>query len=195
MRYNVTASVLSGLSTTISGGTGAFSALKLAGTGLAGGVLASSITGAIGLISTVTGIASTIATSRDQINQKIDTYQHQSSNVNGSSDLSVFEAYGQNKLLRIDYNMPEEIKTPVLDYFRKFGYHTDEYAIPNFSTRVYSDFVVCEPVFKASYIDSDFLDDITEKCKAGLRVFHYHDDGIYYDTTFSFENWETSLND
>lgn len=188
--FAIGGTVLSGFGTGLSSTVGTLagaSVAKIAATAVPGfGVAAGLLSvGALGV-----SITSSVMKARDAIDAKIDAYTHQASRVNGSSDLSIFKAYGDNKLLRAEYDPDDEFLTPILDYFRLYGYATDEYGVPNLNTRYYSDFAVFEPDFASTSIDTDYLDDIKARCQAGLRVFHYHNG---YDILMSYENWETGF--
>ena len=185
--FSTVGTLLSGVSTGIGSTASAVAAGSIAK--LAAGPIGW-VTGAVGAASAIWGGVSSIVKTRDSINAKMDAYTHQASQVNGTSDLSIFKAYGDNKLLKVVYDPPEELLTPILDYFRLFGYSTDEYAVPDLSTRHYSDYIMMEPDFAEDSIDSDYLDDIKARCQAGLRVYHYHDG---YDLDCLYENWEEDL--
>lgn len=186
--FSAASTLLGGLSTGIGATASTFAAgtmAKLAAAGPLGWASA-----AVGAASTAVGFVSSLVKNRDSINQKIDSYTHQASSVNGTSDLSIFKTYGKNKLLRFEYNMPAYLNDSILNYFRLYGYSTDKYQIPDFTTRYWSNYVVMEPDFEANYVDSDYMDDIKARCQAGLRVYHWHDK---YDLNNTLENWETSL--
>lgn len=185
--FSIAGTLLSGLSTGVSTTASVVAAGSIAK--LATGPIGWA-TAAVGAVSTIVAFSSSIVKARDSINAKIDAYTHQASRVNGTSDLSIFKAYGDNKLLKVEYDPPEELLTPILNYFRLFGYSTDEYAVPDFNTRYYSDFIIMEPDFAEDSIDSDYLDDFKARCTAGLRIYHYHDG---YDLDCNYENWEVSL--
>lgn len=162
-----------------------------AGKGSAFGLAGAIAGGAIGLVSTAIGIAQTNANARDAINGKIDQYTHQASNVNGTSDVSIFDVYGKNKLLYMTYSPREEFKNAIYDYFRYYGYACDEYGdIKQMYTRVYSDYFVVEPVFEDALIWSPYKDDIGARLKLGIRVYHYQNG---YDFQLAYENWEKTI--
>ena len=185
--FAIGGTILSGLGTGFSSTVGTIAGASVASLAVPGLGIASGILSAGALAVSVT---SSVMKARDAINAKIDAYTHQASRVNGSSDLSIFKAYGDNKLLRAEYDPDDEFLTPILNYFRLYGYATDEYGVPDLNTRYYSDFAVFEPDFASTSIDTDYLDDIKARCQAGLRVFHYHHG---YDILMSYENWETGL--
>ena len=161
--------------------------------GGAWGVAGAIAGGVIGLVSTVIGISQTNANARDTINAKIDQYTHQASNVNGTSDVSIFDIYGKNKLLYVTYSPREEFKNAIYDYFRYYGYACDEYGdIKQMYTRVYSDYFVVEPVFEDALLWTPYKDDISARLKLGIRVYHYKNG---YDFKLAYENWEKAIYD
>lgn len=183
--FSTASSIIGGVSTTASSvGT----IMALASSTTMGGPIGWAV-GLAGAASTLVSFASTLAKTRDSINQKIDSYAHQASSVNGSSDISVFKEYSGNKLLRIEYQAPDELLTPILEYFRKFGYATDEYGYLDINTRYYSDFIQAELDLEGNYnVDTDYVDDFKSRFKSGLRIYHLHDGT--YDFTMQYENWE-----
>ena len=192
--FNVGGAVARGL-----GGTLSTAASIAAGVGLAAGKVSAlgmpgAIAGAtVGAITGIINVAQTMANSRDAINSKIDQYTHQASNVNGTSDVSIFDVYGKNKLLYMTYSPREEFKNAIYDYFRYYGYACDEYGdIKQMYTRVYSDYFVVEPVFEDALIWSPYKDDIGARLKLGIRVYHYKNG---YDFRLAYENWEKAIYD
>lgn len=187
MKWSVASALTGGASTTIN----SIASLKAIGQGSVSWI-GKSLAG-VGVVSTVLSVASTLSKAKDAINLKIDTYTHQASSVNGSSDVSVFTEYSGNKLLKIKYEAPDELLTPILDYFRLYGYATDEYgkltsAVIN--SRYYHDFVQAEIDVTGCTIDSEYLDDFKERFASGLRIYHWHDG---YDLDMNKENWEYDL--
>ena len=171
--------------------------------GAGGSTLSSAATAAFGLhkagfgvfTGLATGILNTVTTiisANDQINAKIDQYTHQSSNINGASDLSIFKKYGKNKLIDIVYQPVDELRKSIADYFSLYGYSTDIYAKP-VCTRYWWDYFVVDADFGSDRVWTEFADDIKNRMSAGFNIFHYHD-GVYM-TLRERENWETKLVD
>lgn len=165
--FNIAGAAVRGLGGTLSTAASVAGGIGLAiGKGAAVGGGALGLTGAIaggviGLVSTAVGISQTNANARDTINAKIDQYTHQASNVNGTSDVSIFDIYGKNKLLYVTYSPREEFKNAIYDYFRYYGYACDEYGdIKQMYTRVYSDYFVVEPVFEDALLWTPYKDEI-----------------------------------
>lgn len=185
--YNVASSVVSGVGSIAT--TAASLAFGSAAAGASAGVGA--VIGAVvGTAMAVISISKTCATAYDSINSKIDQYTHQASSVSGTSDVSLFNVYSGNKLLRVNYEPVDYVKSLLWNYFRLYGYSDDSYEIPTF-TRRYVDYFKLEPVFQGDMIWNEFLDDIKQRMQVGFRVFHYVDSA--YDLLFEKENWETSL--
>lgn len=197
--FNIAGAAVRGLGGTLStassiaGGIGLAIGKGAAVGGGAFGVAGAIAGGVIGLVSTAVGISQTNANARDTINAKIDQYTHQASNVNGTSDVSIFDIYGKNKLLYVTYSPREEFKNAIYDYFRYYGYACDEYGdIKQMYTRVYSDYFVVEPVFEDALLWTPYKDDISARLKLGIRVYHYKNG---YDFKLAYENWEKAIYD
>ena len=77
------------------------------------------------------------------------------------------------------------------DLFYYYGYARGYYGIPNFTSRLYFNFVQCEANFAGLTIPRAFRDDITAKLADGITDFHYVDGG--YELTQTKENYEAAL--
>ena len=156
--------------------------------------MAGAIVGAVaGAVVAGVSIARSAKTSWDAMNNKIDQYTHQASNNRGTSDVSIFDVYGKNKLLYMTYEPREEFKNSLYDYFRYYGYACDEYGdIKQMYSRVYSDYFVVSPVFQDALLWNPFKEDIEDRLKIGIRVYHYKNG---YDFQLTYENWEKEIYD
>lgn len=193
--FNVASAVAGGLGSMASTAASmAFAGNAIAGGAAAGlssgGIVGAAIGAAVGILTASISLAKSCTTAWDSINAKLDSYRHQASSVSGTSDLSLFNIYSGNKLLRITYEPRDEIKQMLFDYFRLYGYADDSYGIPK-CTRRWVDYFKCEPVFSRDFLWDEFKDDIKQRMQLGYRVFHLVDGG--YDLAFEKENWETSL--
>ena len=189
---SVASTVVGGIGSTIT--TGASLAFALGSTSFAtsGPILGA----AVGIIGMGIAIGSSLAKANDQINSKIDQYTHQSSSVQASNDLSIFKKYGKNKLLQVEYQPVKELRDSIGRYFHLYGYSCDEYGVPNWNTRIWSEYYVMEPDFFMSYVGKDYEDDISARMKAGFRLLHrvnLSDRSGVYDFDSEYENFERSL--
>ena len=198
--YSIASTAIGGLGAAASTGASlAFalgSAFKGGSSGSAFGVAGAIIGGTIGLVSAGIAVGSSIQKANDQINSKIDQYTHQSSSIQASNDLSIFKKYGKNKLLQVEYQPTKELRDSIGRYFHLYGYSCDEYGIPNWNTRIWSDYYVMEPDFFMSYIEKDYEADISTRMQSGFRLLHrvnLSDRSGVYDFDSEYENFERSL--
>ena len=193
--YSIASTVVGGIGSTVS--TGASLAFAITGAGAAsGGIIGAAIGGTIGLVSTIIATSSSIDKANNQISSKIDQYTHQSSSIQASNDLSIFKKYGKNKLLQVEYQPTKELRDSIGRYFHLYGYSCDEYGIPNWNTRIWSDYYVKEPDFFMSYIEKDYEADISSRMQSGFRLLHrvnLSDRSGVYDFDSEYENFERSL--
>ena len=198
--YSIASTAIGGLGAAASTGASlAFalgSAFKGGSSGSAFGVAGAIIGGTIGLVSAGIAVGSSIQKANDQIQSKIDQYTHQSSSIQASNDLSIFKKYGKNKLLQVEYQPTKELRDSIGRYFHLYGYSCDEYGIPNWNTRIWSEYYVMEPDFFMSYIEKDYEADISTRMQSGFRLLHrvnLSDRSGVYDFDSEYENFERSL--
>lgn len=194
--FSIASTVAGGIGSTAQ--TSASLAFAIAGakigslTGLAG----AGIGAGVGLVTSAIATASSIYKANDQINSKIDQYTHQASSVSASNDLSIFRKYGKNKLLQVEYQPTKELRDSIGRYFHLYGYSCDEYGVPNWNTRIWSEYYVMEPDFLMSYIEKDYEEDISTRMQSGFRLLHrvnLSDRSGVYDFDSEYENFERSL--
>ena len=194
--YAVASSVFGGLGTAASTSASLAFALKGAFSGAGFGTAGAIIGGTIGLISAGIAVGATVSKAQDTINSKIDQYTHQSSKISASNDLSIFRKYGKNKLLQVEYEPTKELQNSIGRFFHLYGYACDEYGVPNWNTRIWSDYFVIEPQWWQTHTIESYLSDITARMQAGFRVLHrvnLSDQPFHYDFDSRYENWERSL--
>lgn len=196
MAFSVVSTAVGGVGSAVSTGASLAFALAGAGVGAAAGPIGAMVGAGIGLASTLIATSSSIFKANDQINAKMDQYKHQASSVQASNDLSVFKKYGKNKLLQVEYQPTKELRNSIGRYFHLYGYSCDEYGIPNWKTRIWSDYFVIEPQWWQTHALQQYLADITARMQAGFRVLHrvnLSDQPFHYDFDSRYENWERSL--
>lgn len=196
MAFSVVSTAVGGVGSAVSTGASLAFALAGAGVGAAAGPIGAMVGAGIGLASTLIATSASIFKANDQINAKMDQYKHQASSVQASNDLSVFKRYGKNKLLQVEYQPTKELRNSIGRYFHLYGYSCDEYGVPNWKTRVWSDYFVIEPQWWQTHTMESYLADITARMQAGFRVLHrvnLTDEPFHYDFDSRYENWERSL--
>lgn len=172
----------------VGAGVSAFTGALTGGTGavLAAGLFSSAVV-------KIGNAINTTATNEQNVQRQITDAKAQATNVSGVDDLNLLDYYAGNKLHRMIYTVSENMKKKLNDLFYYFGYAVQNYGVPNFDSRLWFNFVQCEPVFtwiEAAY--SNYIDDISNRFKMGVTVFH-HDANGKYNLEQTKENWEVSL--
>ena len=194
--FSIASTAVGGLGSTAQTSASLAFAISGAKIGSLTGLAGAGIGAGVGLVTSVIATASSIYKANDQINSKIDQYTHQASSVSASNDLSVFRKYGKNKLLQVEYQPTKELRDSIGRYFHLYGYSCDEYGVPNWNTRIWSEYYVMEPDFWMSYIEKDYEDDISTRMQSGFRLLHrvnLSDRSGAYDFESEYENFERSL--
>ena len=174
------------------------------GVGLTAGILsliAGSKTLGAGLIaSSVLSIANSVNTTltlENNMEQKIAQLRNQGASVYGADDVDLMTSYNMNnKLWRAKYEVSPRMKKALADLFFYTGYIDDVTEVPNTNTRVWFNFLQCEPHFtKTQYISDECLEELIKKFKGGVTYLHMNT--INNERTWNFErnkeNWERIL--
>lgn len=177
-----------------------------AGLQLGGGILSLLSSTATGGFSAAAGISLTTSAINTLVNTKLNEQQQranlerklndlamQSATVKGSNDIDLLTFYNQNRLHLVKYSPSVEDTKLLSDMFYYSGYSTDEYSIPNLNSRLWFNYIQCEPEFDEMAIApySKYLDDIKERYRKGVTVYHKVADN--YDLNQTKENWEKSI--
>lgn len=112
--------------------------------------------------------------------------------ISGSAPTDLMDEQS-GQLEHYTYTLRDEVKQPILDLFYYNGYAHPVKGIPNFTSRIWFNFVQCDPKFK-NISDKPFypyIDDITERLRIGVTVFHEHNGA--YDLDQEKENYESWL--
>ena len=178
-------------------GTGISFAGSAAGFGVTaftGGVSAAAgISLAQSAISSLVSTVNSVVSAEDAINQKLEAAKNNPASVSSTEDLNLLSYYNGNRLIKYTESVSDRVKRAVYNLFRLTGYGCDDYQIPNFASRLYYNFVQCDPdIEESSWTGSkQFLDDIKARFKAGVTVFHRVNNS--YDFEQDKENFETWL--
>lgn len=168
-----------------------------------GSLLASSVTGGLSITTAISSGTSTVNSltnilfnktqAERDLAQKINELKDSPSSVAGADDLDLLNYYNGNSLQVSSYTLSEDIQNATYNLLRLTGYADNTYGIPEFHTRIWYNFLQCEPVFDAKgiYYDSIILDDFKARCKVGITIFHHLDDN--WDFAQDMENFETWL--
>lgn len=167
---------------------------SIAGTIASGGSLAPALAAsAVSMASVIGKVAISEKQANESIDQKLKTISNQKSSVAGADDLDLLNYYSDNALWLKTYRPRQKIMDMLDDLFYFFGYTTNEYGVPDLHTRVWFDYIVCEPDFfqNVTMVWQDYQSDISERFKEGVTIFHRV--GSDMDLNQKKENWERFL--
>lgn len=160
------------------------------------GFLSSTVSGAASSIDSVASVLALKESQENSMKQKLAQLQMQSASVAGTDDIDLMSWYSDNRLHLMRYDLPEHAQNPVYNMFDLLGYKIDKYEVPNVDSRIWYNFIQCEPVFKKQGVEKYkqmWLEDLRAKYKAGITV--YHNRGGRYNFEQLYENWETWITD
>lgn len=173
------------------------SMLSIAG-GAASGFMVAQAPGAIAgaVIGAMAGIANSITSTVKTIDaqqQKEWEMQYSSTNISGNNDRNLFNWYSDGHLWCIEKKPSDAMYDMLYQLFSRGGYACNDTGVPKFNTRLLWNFIQCTPAFDGTAINiyQNYLDDIIERFKAGVVIFH-HANG-HWDFDYQYENWETNV--
>lgn len=144
----------------------------------------------ISLAGTAVSLASAISKGVDQLNQKIEANRRTATTSSTTNDLSILNSTVGNQLNRYTYVPDDDIKEAIADFFRIYGYATDEYGQMTCS-RYWNDYFVADVEFSKDTLVSNMVKQaVRSRYANGVRIYHWHDK---YDLDRKLENWETSI--
>ena len=110
--------------------------------------------------------------------------------ASGSVPVDLFDNYSGNKLTRFEYGLRDDDRTNLWKTFRFMGYSHPVQEVPDFNSRIYSNFVQCTPAFDngTTEVYKVFLDDIVQRFQAGVTIKHKYNNR--YDLHDQYENYE-----
>ena len=186
-------------------GTGAFIGAKFGGVGAIPGAI---IGATVGLATSLIKTSNTINTAETNIEkaqrnlaQKMTELQHTASTIsNGNSAIDLMSKYTSNRLHYMTYDMPELLKEAVYDKIFYCGYSHPVQEKPLLNSRLFFNFLQCEPIFKneGSVVYQRYIIDIKERFNSGITIYHNQEDllselntdELLYDWEQQYENWE-----
>lgn len=175
----------------------AISTIGSAGAALTGGPVgaAAAIGGAATAIGQLVSAISGQAQSDNDMASKLAQLKLQSTTISACDDQDLLRYYNGNRLIVERFEPRENIKSMLSSLFYYYGYATNRQKIPNLNNRHWFNFIQCSPDFDFSELSPTFqnvIEEVTQKLKDGVTIFHYHNG---YDLAQSKENWETWIID
>ncbi len=183
------------------------SSLTSAGLSTVGSLLSAAFGGGIGQAVAISAGTSVLKSITDTINnqiqaenniqQKLDQTRLSPTSVSSTEDLNLLSYYNGNRLLKVQESIEDHIKNSIYNLFRLTGYACNDYGIPQTDTRLYYNFIQCDPRFDESQwnYSQTFLDDIKAKYNVGVTVFHRVNNAYdFSQTKENFEKWLITTN-
>lgn len=164
--------------------------------GSSAGPVGAAIGAAVGLAGGLINLAFSQAQADNNIKQKLEETNRQGVSVNSCDDINLLQAYTEgNKAKQIEYQASKEFISIMWDLFYYYGYKEDTREIPNLNSRLWFNYIECEPVFKENQnlVYKNYLEDIRQRFMTGITVYHRVNNT--YDWNQEKENWETNLID
>ena len=155
-------------------------------TGIGSLVLGQGISAANSMANSIDSIESNKRAFENSINSRANT----PISASGSVPVDLFDNYSGNKLTRFEYGLRDDDRTNIWKTFRFMGYSHPVQEVPDFNSRIYSNFVQCTPAFDngTTEVYKVFLDDIVQRFQAGVTIKHKYNNK--YDLHDQYENYE-----
>lgn len=144
-----------------------------------------------GIVSGLTSNIINTIQSKEAIERRKKDYLNSASQISNSDDVTLFNIYNEgNKLRYSQYKPREDIEDSIYNILRYTGYATNEYKIPDLTSRRYYNYIEADIEFKGDiYLPVIMKNDILDSYKSGITVFHNYQGE--YDFDRKYENWET----
>ena len=128
---------------------------------------------------------------QNAMNAKIAQLQAQSTSISGTDDIDLLKWYSDNKAHIYRYDVSDAAKNALYHAFDLTGYAKHKYETPSVDSRIWYNFIQCNP--ELSYIGIDnaraiFVDELKKKYQEGVTVYHARTG--QYDFDQQYENWE-----
>lgn len=154
------------------------------------------VMGVSGIISTsasITNAISTQAQNERSIQEKLDTLKIQTASVSGSDDVDLMTRYNGNRLLYLTYKVNERIDKLLKDLFYYYGYKDNVTGVPNTTTRIWFNYLKCEPILEFTSINmsQEIEDELKGIMRNGFTIIHKYNNT--WDVEQVKENWEVSM--
>ena len=125
---------------------------------------------------------------------KLTNLEAQATQMKGGGSIDLFKTMTNNKLHLIKYEPKLEVRKELYDLFDKYGYNHPYTEVPNVHSRIWYNYIQCEPKFDINYsysLPKAWLEDLRQRYQLGVTVFHKRDSGWNFNQ--NYENWEKSV--
>lgn len=152
-----------------------------------------SVSGTIASVGTLTNAIVSTGQNERTINQKLTQLENQATNVSNADDLNLMNWYCDNKLHRATYKVNSRVDKLLKDLFYYYGYKDNISGIPNTNTRIWFNYLKCEPILEFTSINmtQEIEDELKGIMRNGFTIIHKYNNT--WDIEQVKENWEVSM--
>lgn len=158
-------------------------------TGLSIAAMAIQAAGSIG--SNIVNAVNAIQSNNRSLAKSLSQAQIAKATMVGTAPTDLMSIQG-DKLEVFRYGLRPEVSAPISDLFYYNGYSHPVKGIPEFSSRYWFNYVMCEPQF-INVEDQpwlEYVDDIKARFGLGITVYHRHNNTYDFEQTHeNFESW------
>ena len=181
-----------GIIGSVAGAVGSGTLIGALTSGAPGAIIGAVVSAATSIMSSVNSYVqatTNVENANRSLNSKMINLENQPVTASGAaSAIDLMKLYSNNKLHVMTYTPTSLFQSALYDKLFYCGYSHPVQGIPDFTSRCWFNFVQCDPVFNDSSVYNKYLDDIKERFKIGVTVYHYHpnltDTGYDWDQTY-----------
>jgi len=156
-------------------------------------LLLATFAGGISTAKNLTNAISSTITNERNMEKKLEELRRQSANISGSDDVSIMSEYSENKLFSIIYKVSDRMDKLLKDLFYYYGYKDNITGVPMISSRIWFNYLKCEPVLEFTSINmtQEIEDELKNIMRNGFTIYHKYNGT--WDIDQVKENWEVSM--
>lgn len=151
------------------------------------------VSGTIATVGTLSNAIISTGQNERTINQKLTQLEEQSTNVSNADDLDLMNWYSSGVLHKAIYKVNERVEGLLKDLFYYYGYKDNRTGVPNTSTRIWFNYLKCEPILEFTSINmsQEIEDELKGIMRNGFTIIHKYNNT--WDIEQVKENWEVSM--
>ena len=152
-----------------------------------------SVSGTIASASSLANAIITTGQNERSIDQKLTQLEAQATNVSNADDLDLMVWYSSNKLHIATYKPVYRVEKLCKDLFYYYGYKDNVTGIPNTNTRIWFNYLKCEPILEFTSINmpQEIEEELKGIMRNGFTIIHKYNNT--WDIEQVKENWEVSM--
>lgn len=158
-----------------------------------GSLAIGALTGGLGLAVTASTALSYFTQVANQMAQIKDLKEKPDEIKNVTNDICIEMIKGMELKLKT-YEIYNQFKNKIFNYFYHFGYIANEFITPNLKSRYYFNYIKTIGCNIQSSIDNEYVSELRNIFDNGITIWHYRDDSTWKGVgEYNYENVETSI--